>query len=101
MAERDKQTRRKLSEKDIQAYKDLNKELPEKDRYPDNDIRGPERHTDAKQQSSRDWHAHVGKTDHIPAESEKTDASKAEPEKNEQAKPDDTKKSGENPQSDK
>jgi RHS repeat-associated protein len=48
---------------DMQAYKDLNKKLP--DPFPSNKVRGPEAHN-AGAPSSRQPHGHVGPVDHIP-----------------------------------
>jgi hypothetical protein len=60
MAKRDKKSGG-ISADDMQAYKDLNKELP--DAFPNNQVRGPERHPDRKY---KEWHGHVGPVDHIP-----------------------------------
>ena len=46
---------------DMQAYKDLNKELT--DPFPTNKVRGPESHPD---RNYTDIHGHVGPVDHIP-----------------------------------
>ena len=48
---------------DMQAYKDLNKKLP--DPFPSNKVRGPEAHN-AGAPTSREPHGHVGPVDHIP-----------------------------------
>jgi len=62
MAKADK--KKGITEADMQAYKDLNKDL--KDPFPTDKVRGPERSPEAKSQSSRDSHGHVGPVDHIP-----------------------------------
>jgi hypothetical protein len=54
----------RMMDKDMQAYKDLNRELA--DPWPDETVRGPERHPDATRESSRVWHGHVGAVHHIP-----------------------------------
>lgn len=59
MAKMDKKTG--MTSADMKAYKELNKEL--KDPFPDNAVRGPERHLDRVYQ---DVHGHVGPVDHIP-----------------------------------
>jgi hypothetical protein len=61
MAKGDKRTG--ISEGDMQAYKDLNKELP--DPFPSDMVRGPESHS-AGAPSSQAPHGHVGPVDHIP-----------------------------------
>ena len=48
---------------DMQAYKDLNKKLP--DPFPSNKVRGPEAHPSGAP-SSQAPHGHVGPVDHIP-----------------------------------
>jgi RHS repeat-associated protein len=48
---------------DMQAYKDLNKKLP--DPFPVNKVRGPESHNSGAS-SSQAPHGHVGPVDHIP-----------------------------------
>jgi len=47
---------------DTQAYKDLNKELP--DPFPSNKVRGPEAHP--KRKHGKNPHGHVAPIDHIP-----------------------------------
>ncbi len=59
MAKQDKKTG--MSADDMQAYKDLNKELT--DPFPTNKVRGPESHPD---RNYTDIHGHVGPVDHIP-----------------------------------
>jgi len=53
---------------DLQAYKDLNAELP--DPFPTNQVRGPEAHPLRTPESTpgpgQDIHGHVGPVDHIP-----------------------------------
>lgn len=58
-----------MTKADMQAYKDLNKELP--DPFPAKEIHGPEAHPKAKQESSRVLHGHVGPVGHIPIKPEK------------------------------
>ena len=61
MAKTDK--RLGMSSADMQAYKDLNKTLP--DPFPANKVRGPESHPSGLP-SSQQPHGHVGPVDHIP-----------------------------------
>ncbi|WP_158543380.1 RHS repeat domain-containing protein [Dyella psychrodurans] len=61
MAKMDK--RLGITSEDMQAYKDLNAELP--DPFPANKVRGPEAHSSGAP-SSRAPHGHVGPVDHIP-----------------------------------
>ena len=61
MAKADKRTG--ISEADMQAYKDLNKELP--DPFPAKMVRGAEAHPD-RGPHAQQWHGHVGPVDHIP-----------------------------------
>jgi len=61
MAKRDK--RKGMTEDDMQAYKDLNEELP--DPFPKNKVRGPEQHNRGGKHS-RSPHGHVGPIGHIP-----------------------------------
>ena len=61
MAKADKRTG--ITSGDMQAYKDLNKELP--DPFPTNKVRGPESH-DTGGAHSQQPHGHVGPVDHIP-----------------------------------
>jgi len=63
MAKTDKR-RGGITKQDMQAYKDLNKELP--DAFPERAIRGPEQHPKAKSPVSRELHGYVGPVDHIP-----------------------------------
>ncbi len=63
MAKMDKKTGG-ITEGDMDAYKQLNKELP--DPYPSNKVRGPESHPSAKAPTSQQPHGHVGPVDHIP-----------------------------------
>lgn len=53
---------------DMQAYKDLNAELP--DPFPSNQVRGPEAHPlrtpDSTPGPGQAPHGHVGPVDHIP-----------------------------------
>jgi hypothetical protein len=60
MAQRDKKTG--MTESDMQAYKDLNDELP--DPFPAGQVRGPETHPGRGHGSKP--HGHVGPVDHIP-----------------------------------
>lgn len=60
MAKQDKKTG--MTSGDMQAYKDLNKEL--KDPFPTNKVRGPEVHP--KRPHGKEPHGHVGPVDHIP-----------------------------------
>ena len=62
MAKQDKRTG--ITESDMQAYRELNEELP--DAYPTNKMRGPESHPKAKSPSSQKPHGHVGPVNHIP-----------------------------------
>jgi RHS repeat-associated protein len=62
MAKADKRTG--MTPQDMQAYKDLNKELP--DPFPEQTVRGPESHPDAASPSSQQPHGHVGNIGHIP-----------------------------------
>ena len=62
-----------ITEGDMQAYKDLNAELP--DPFPTNQVRGPESHPGRGNGSQP--HGHVGPVDHIPI---KPDPVKHEPE---------------------
>lgn len=52
-----------MTEADMQAYKDLNSELP--DPFPEDVVRGPETSPSAKQPSSRAPHGRVGPVNHI------------------------------------
>ena len=61
MAKNDKRTG--ITEEDIKAYEDLNKELGKKG-LPENTVRGPERHLNRPH--GKEWHGHVGPVDHIP-----------------------------------
>jgi hypothetical protein len=61
MAKSDKRTG--MTEADMQAYKALNKGLP--DPFPEGTVRGPEAHTSGLP-SSRTPHGHVGPVHHIP-----------------------------------
>jgi len=61
MAKGDKKTG--MTSGDMQAYKDLNKGLP--DSFPTNKVRGPEAHSSGAP-SSQSPHGHVGPVDHIP-----------------------------------
>jgi len=60
MAKQDKK-RGGISADDMQAYKDLNKELP--DPFPSNTVRGPEAHPGRGFGSKP--HGHVGPVNHI------------------------------------
>ena len=60
MAKRDKRTG--ITADDMQAYKDLNKELP--DPFPVRKVRGPEAHP--SRPHGKEPHGHVGPVDHIP-----------------------------------
>ena len=61
MAKKDKKTG--ITEADAQAYKDLNKELPDPFREDGpGSVRGPEQHPN---RNYTDWHIHVGPVDHI------------------------------------
>ena len=66
MAKRDKKTG--MTTGDMDAYKDLNKELP--DPFPERQVHGPERHPSRTPDSSpgpgQEWHGHVGPVNHIP-----------------------------------
>jgi RHS repeat-associated protein len=64
MAKADKRTG--MTEQDMQAYKDLNKGLP--DPFPGKTVRGPESHPDSVSSSSQNPHGHVGPVSHIPIE---------------------------------
>ncbi|KCZ63019.1 hypothetical protein [Hyphomonas atlantica] len=59
MAQADKRTG--MSSSDMQAYKELNRELPNP--FPRDKVRGPERHLD---RNYKEWHGHVGPINHIP-----------------------------------
>ena len=61
MARQDKH--RGISEADMQAYKELNKQLP--DPFPTSKVRGPEVHSGGSAHSQQP-HGHVGPVDHIP-----------------------------------
>ena len=61
MAKGDKRTG--ITEGDMQAYKELNRELP--DPFPENMVRGPEAH-DSGLPTSTEPHGHVGPVGHIP-----------------------------------
>jgi RHS repeat-associated protein len=61
MAKGDKRTG--MTPGDMQAYKDLNKELP--DPFGDDQVRGPEAH-DSGAPTSQAPHGHIGPVDHIP-----------------------------------
>jgi len=61
MAKADKRTG--MTSADMQAYKDLNNELP--DPFPANKVRGPEAHPSGAP-TSQQPHGHVGPIDHIP-----------------------------------
>lgn len=61
MAKSDK--RKGITSEDMQAYKDLNKDLP--DPFPVDKVRGPEAHATGAP-SSQALHGHVGPVDHIP-----------------------------------
>jgi uncharacterized protein RhaS with RHS repeats len=60
MAKQDKRTG--ISAEDMQAYKDLNRDLP--DPFPSNKVRGPEVHPGRPHGSEP--HGHVGPVNHIP-----------------------------------
>jgi hypothetical protein len=60
MAKKDKKSG--ITSDDMQAYKDLNKQLP--DPFPTNAVRGPEAHSSGAP-SSQMPHGHVGPVDHI------------------------------------
>jgi len=60
MAKQDK--KRGITADDMQAYKDLNKELP--DPFPSNKVRGPEAHSGRPY--GKEPHGHVGPVNHIP-----------------------------------
>jgi uncharacterized protein RhaS with RHS repeats len=62
MAKKDKKTG--ITEKDMEAYKELNKQLD--DPFPKDAVRGPEAHPERKSPSSQQDHGHVGPVDHIP-----------------------------------
>lgn len=62
MARADKRTG--MTEADMQAYKDLNKQLP--DPFPEDLVHGPESHPNRSAPSSQTTHGHVGPADHIP-----------------------------------
>ena len=66
MAKGDKKTG--MTRGDMDAYKDLNKELP--DPFPERQVHGPERHPSRTPDSSpgpgQEWHGHVGPVNHIP-----------------------------------
>lgn len=61
MAKADKRTG--MTSGDMQAYKDLNKELP--DPFPTSKVRGAEAHGSGAP-TSQQPHGHVGPVDHIP-----------------------------------
>jgi len=61
MAKRDKRTG--ITPDDMQAYKDLNAQLP--DPFPSNAVRGPEAHVTGGPHSQLP-HGHVGPVNHIP-----------------------------------
>lgn len=61
MAKADK--KRGITSKDMDAYKELNKQLP--DPFPSNQVRGPEAHP-SRSPHSQLPHGHVGPVDHIP-----------------------------------
>jgi RHS repeat-associated protein len=61
MAKQDK--KRGITEEDMHAYKDLNRELP--DPFPESQVRGPEAHGSGLPSSTQP-HGHVGPVDHIP-----------------------------------
>jgi hypothetical protein len=63
MAKADK--RKGITPADMQAYKDLNRQLP--DPFPTGKVRGPEAHTTGGLHSQQP-HGHVGPIDHIPIE---------------------------------
>lgn len=52
-----------ITPEDMQAYKDLNNELP--DPYHEDQVRGPERCPVSKKQASKEWHGHVGPVHNI------------------------------------
>lgn len=60
MAKKDKKDG--MTSGDMEAYKDLNKDLP--DPFPDNKVRGPEVHPNRPH--GKEPHGHVGPVDHIP-----------------------------------
>jgi RHS repeat-associated protein len=62
MAKRDKRTG--ITQADMDAYKQLDKELP--DPFETGDVRGAESHPKAASPSSRQPHGHVGPVNHIP-----------------------------------
>jgi hypothetical protein len=62
MAEKDR--RKGVTQDDMDAYKELNKELP--DPFPEDMVRGLEQHPNAKLPTSREPHGHVAPVDHIP-----------------------------------
>ena len=66
MAKKDKRTG--MTRGDMQAYKDLNKELP--DPFPAGKVRGPEKHPLRTRESTpgpgQKLHGHVGPVNHIP-----------------------------------
>jgi len=62
MAKNDK--RKGITEDDMQAYKDLNKELS--DPFSPRKVRGPEKHPNNNYPHARVSHGHVGPIDHIP-----------------------------------
>ena len=61
MAKKDKKTG--MTKGDMQAYKDLNKEL--RDPFPSNKVRGPEAHPNRGPHAQKP-HGHVGPVNHIP-----------------------------------
>jgi RHS repeat-associated protein len=62
MAKADKRTG--MTREDLQAYKELNRELP--DPFPSSKVKGPEAHPNSRLPSSQQLHGHVGPVDHIP-----------------------------------
>jgi 3'-phosphoadenosine 5'-phosphosulfate (PAPS) 3'-phosphatase len=62
MAKGDKRTG--ITKGDMQAYKDLNKELS--DPFPDEQVHGPETHPKRPSPQAQQEHGHVGPVDHIP-----------------------------------
>jgi hypothetical protein len=61
MARLDK--RKGVTKQDLEAYKELNRQLP--DPFRERLVRGPEKHLGGAPHS-REWHGHVGPVDHIP-----------------------------------
>jgi 3'-phosphoadenosine 5'-phosphosulfate (PAPS) 3'-phosphatase len=65
LVDMDKRDKRKgISEGDMQAYKDLNQQLP--DSFPQEKVRGPEQHAKRKSPTSQKKHGCVGPVNHIP-----------------------------------